>query len=100
MWLGADSSRCLQGVYGGKVTDAQDLKYVHTLVDHVIRSCQTGASSLVLGKVTLPLPAANVDPTEYAKWFDDKMEAFETECGTVAALQLHSSVEMEMNEAK
>ena len=56
-------------------------------------------SSLNLGSVSLPVPPANVDPSDYSKWFDEKTGTGDGEINLVNALGLDVSVEREHNEA-
>ena len=55
---------------------------------------------LALGSDSVPVPPANVDPTEYSKWFNEKTETEDADMSTVKALGLDISVEREYNESR
>ena len=48
----------------------------------------------------MPVPPANVDPTEYSKWFNEKTGTEDADMSTVKALGLDISVERECNESR
>lgn len=90
-----------QGVYGGKVTDPWDRRYVAILTHQAIKETALQQHSLLaLGSVSIPVPPANVDPTEYSKWFKEKTGTEDADMSTVKALGLDNSVEREYNEAR
>ena len=87
-------------MYGGKVTDQWDRRYVAILTHQVIKETALQQhSSLSLGSVSLPVPPTNVDPTEYSKWFNEKTGTEDAVMSTVKALGLDISVEREYNGA-
>ncbi|XP_020627063.1 dynein beta chain, flagellar outer arm-like isoform X2 [Orbicella faveolata] len=104
--LGASQLKALsdviaEGVYGGKVSDPWDRRYVAILTHQVIKETALQQhSSLALGSISLPVPPANVDPTEYSKWFNEKTGTEDAVMSTVKALGLDISVEREYNEAR
>ena len=57
-------------------------------------------SLLALGSDSVPVPPANVDPTEYSKWLNEKTETEDADMSTVKALGLDISVEREYNESR
>lgn len=73
---------------------------MESLTEHVVSttSMQQG-SSLTLGAVSIPVPPANVDPSDYDRWFQEKTETDESRMSSADVLFLHSSVEREYNEA-
>lgn len=92
---------CLQGVYGGKITDPWDRRYVEILTGHVLKETALQQhSSLSLGSISLPVPPANVDPSDYSKWFNEKTGTDSADLSAIRALGLHTSVEREYNEAR
>ncbi|KAJ7392745.1 hypothetical protein OS493_010400 [Desmophyllum pertusum] len=104
--LGAPQLKALsdviaRGVYGGKVTNPWDRRYVEILTRHVIKETALQQhSSLTLGSISLPVPPANVDPTDYGKWFNEKTGTEDADTSAVRALGLDISVEREYNEAR
>lgn len=91
----------LQGIYGGKITDTWDRRFVEILTRQVIsETALQQHSSLTLGSISLPVPPTNVDPTDYSKWFREKTESEDTDISAVKALGLNISVEREYNEAR
>ena len=91
----------LQGVYGAKVTDPWDRRYVEILTHHVMKETALQQhSSLSLGSISLPVPPANVDPSDYSKWFNEKTGTEDADLSAVRALGLDTSVEREYNEAR
>ncbi|XP_033641711.1 dynein beta chain, flagellar outer arm-like [Asterias rubens] len=59
-------------VYGNALTSDWDRLYLNTIVQEVLSTTTSQSESLNLGGVPLPTPPANVDPTDYARWFEDK----------------------------
>ena len=89
-----------KGVYGGKVTDDWDRRFVEILTHHVIKETALQQhSSLSVGTVSLPVPPANVDPSDYSKWFNEKTSTDGADVSAVRALELDVSVEREYNES-
>ena len=90
-----------KGVYGGKVTDDWDRRFVEILTHHVIKETALQQhSSLSVGTVSLPVPPANVDPSDYSKWFNEKTSTDGADVSAVRALGLDVSVEREYNESR
>ncbi|XP_066025345.1 uncharacterized protein [Pocillopora verrucosa] len=90
-----------RGIYGGKITDTWDRRFVEILTRQVIsETALQQHSSLTLGSISLPVPPTNVDPTDYSKWFREKTESEDTDISAVKALGLNISVEREYNEAR
>ncbi|XP_052258855.1 uncharacterized protein LOC127863384 isoform X2 [Dreissena polymorpha] len=81
-----------QVVYENTAYSEFDRDYVIALVRNVLHNIYTDSSgTLVLGTVAVPTPPANVEPSEYAWWYEKNVD----EDFTLAALQLHTSVERE-----
>ena len=55
---------------------------------------------LTLGTADIPIPPANVDPADYAAWFQEKIGSEENKADLPGALSLHSSVQREYMEAR
>ena len=90
-----------KGVYGGKITDHWDRRFVEILTHHVIKETALQQhSSLSVGTVSLPVPPANVDPSDYSKWFNEKTSTDGADFSAVRALGLDVSVEREYNESR
>ena len=90
-----------RGVYGGKITDHWDGRLVEMLAHHVIKETALQQhSSLSVGTVSLPVPPANVDPSDYSKWFNEKTGTDGADVSAVRALELDVSVEREYNESR
>ena len=74
------------------------------LTHHVIKETALQQnSSLSVGTVSLPVPPANVDPSDYNKchlWFNEKTSTDATDVSAVRALGLDVSVEREYNESR
>lgn len=88
-------------MYGGKITDPWDRRYVEILTHHVIKETALQQhSSLTLCSISVPVPPANVDPTEYSKWFNEKTGTEDADMSAVRVLGLDISVEREYNEAR
>lgn len=92
----------LQDLYGGKLADSWDQKYVHVLCEQVLLTTaqQQSSSVLSLGTTVIPIPPANVDPADYASWFQDKTASERNNLDTPGALSLNSSVQREFMEAR
>lgn len=90
-----------QGVYGGKITNPWDLRYVEIVTCHVIKETALQQhSSLTLGSTNVPVPPANVDPADYSKWFKEKTGTEDADLNSIQALGLDASVEREYNETR
>ncbi|CAH3195072.1 unnamed protein product [Porites evermanni] len=90
-----------KGVYGGKVTDHLDRRFVEILTRHGIKETALQQhSSLSVGTVSLPVPPANVDPSDYSKWFNEKTSTDGADVSAVRALGQDVSVEREYNESR
>ena len=90
-----------RGVYGGKITDHWDRRLVEMLAHHVIKETALQQhSSLSVGTVSLPVPPANVDPSDYSKWFNEKTSTDGADVSAVRALGLDVSVEREYNDSR
>lgn len=50
-------------------------------------------SAIELGKWSVPMPPANVDPLDYSTWFVERMNSGEGRSCTMAAMHLHESAE-------
>ena len=99
---GNNSKYILQDLYGGKLADSWDQKYVHALSEQVFSATaqQQGSSVLSLGKTLIPIPPANVDPVDYATWFQEKTAPEKIRLDHPGALSLDSSVQREFMEAR
>ncbi|XP_022099208.1 dynein beta chain, ciliary-like [Acanthaster planci] len=81
-------------VYGNTLTSAWDRLYLSALTHHVLLTTTSQSGSLTLGGVPLPTPPANVDPVDYARWFEEKW----TEgVATVQALSLDEGIQKVVN---
>ncbi|XP_053409232.1 uncharacterized protein LOC123561373 isoform X4 [Mercenaria mercenaria] len=81
-----------QVIYENTAYSEFDREYVRAVVRNVLHNVYTDSSgTLVLGTVAIPTPPANVEPSEYAWWYEKNVD----EEFTLAALQLHTSVEKE-----
>ncbi|XP_015758877.1 PREDICTED: dynein beta chain, ciliary-like [Acropora digitifera] len=90
-----------RGVYGGKITNPWDLRYVEIVTRHVIKETALQQhSSLTLGSTSVPVPPANVDPADYSKWFKEKTGTEDADLNSIQALGLDASVEREYNETR
>ena len=90
-----------QGVYGGKITNPWDLRYVEIVTRHVIKETALQQhSSLTLGSISVPVPPANVDPADYCKWFEEKTGTEDADLSSIQALGLDASIEREYNETR
>ena len=71
------------------------------LTCHVIKETALQQhSSLSLGSIGIPVPPANVDPTDYSKWFNEKTGTDDMDLNSIKALGLNASVEREYNETR
>lgn len=99
--LQALSDTIARGVYGGKIANSWDLRYMEILTCHVIKETALQQhSSLSLGSIGIPVPPANVDPTDYSKWFNEKTGTDDMDLNSIKALGLNASVEREYNETR
>ena len=90
-----------KGVYGGKITDHWDRRFLEILTHHVIKETALQQhSSLSVGTVSLPVPPANVDTSDYSKWFNENTSTDGADVSAVRALGLDVSVEREYNESR
>lgn len=89
-------------MYGGKLADPQDQKYVSALSEQVFSATAQpqGSSVLSLGTTLIPIPPANVDPADYATWFQEKTASEKSKLDLPGALSLDSSVQREFMEAR
>ncbi|XP_069115919.1 uncharacterized protein [Argopecten irradians] len=83
-------------VYKNCVYTESDKTYVEAVIRQVLTNVyQDTSGQLILGGVSIPTPPANVEPIGFGKWFADNVD----DDFTIPALQLHNSVEREVNEA-
>ncbi|KAJ8316357.1 hypothetical protein KUTeg_006371 [Tegillarca granosa] len=83
-------------IYENSVLTESDKVYVDAIVHHVVKNLsQDTSGNLTLGGVSIPTPPANVDPVDFGNWYEKNVD----EEFTLPALQLHSSVEKESNDA-
>nr|KAG5694047.1 hypothetical protein BaRGS_025626 [Batillaria attramentaria] len=85
-----------QLLFGSMMSNESDLTYVTALVREVLESVyRDPAAEILLGTELISTPQANVAPTEYADWFENSAG----ENITLGALQLHTSIEHQANDA-
>ena len=84
-------------MYGNIVTNEWDTMYLSSIVHYVLTSTSRQSGKLRLGDTTLCTPPANVDPMDFAKWFEEKWDDSNS---AVNALSLDKEVEKFTNKAR
>ncbi|XP_070202269.1 uncharacterized protein [Littorina saxatilis] len=92
-----DLCHCVsQLLYGSMVTNESDARYITALTREVLEAVYRDPSAeILLGTELIPTPPAEIEPIEYADWF----EKVAPEDMTLGALQLHTSIEQQANDA-
>ncbi|XP_064650622.1 uncharacterized protein LOC135502065 isoform X3 [Lineus longissimus] len=88
-------SKIVSHVYGNIVSNDWDRDYLSAILNYIISNMEN--PSILLGDTEIPVPAANVELTEFGSWFDEQMKNKET--NSAAALDLPMDVERVYNEA-
>ncbi|XP_076457719.1 uncharacterized protein LOC143291635 isoform X3 [Babylonia areolata] len=93
----SDLCHCVsQLLYGSLVCNEADARYVTALTQEVLEAVyRDPASEVLLGTELIPVPPADMAPKDFADWF----EKTAADNMTLGALQLHTSIEQQVNEA-
>ena len=86
-----------QIVYGNIITNVWDRVYLTSIVDYILTSATRQSGKIRLGDTMLATPPANVDPSEYPNWLEEKWDNANS---AVNVLSLDKEVERFTNKAR